>query len=66
MVVGVVAVAAVIALVLPLFGIKLCQLIGTCEPQYQGYAANSVYNDAYSQAYPQASAYQTPTTYQKR
>lgn len=63
--VSVVGLAAVVALIMPLFGIKYCQILGNCNDSY-GYT-NSVYqNDPnlYG-AYPN-SAYPTSNTYQKR
>ena len=53
LVLGVVGVAIILSLVLPLFGVKLCHLLGTCESfaataytghNYDTYNAGGTYN----------------------
>lgn len=58
---GLLAFAAVAMLVMPLFGFRMCSILGGCDP-YQGYYNNDAYN---SGGYSQSSIY-TPSTYQKR
>ncbi|XP_054266902.1 uncharacterized protein LOC128989070 [Macrosteles quadrilineatus] len=66
-VLGVVVLAAIAALIMPMFNLRLCQVLGNCDTYAgaaSGYSSNLYQNDVYGQ-YPQAS-YPTPNTYQKR
>ncbi|RZF39865.1 hypothetical protein LSTR_LSTR014164 [Laodelphax striatellus] len=63
---GVLALSAIAAMVMPMFGLRFCSLIGTCDGIYpaasyaSGYANDAAYAGGYGQAM------YSPSSYQKR
>lgn len=60
-VVGLVGTAVILALVLPMFGFRMCYLFGTCDTYAHAYLAPTAY-DAYAYSQP----VYTNTAYAKR
>ncbi|XP_039297853.1 uncharacterized protein LOC111056946 [Nilaparvata lugens] len=62
---GVLALSALAAMIMPMFGLRLCSLIGTCDAVYPATSYASGYsNDAAYAGYGQAMY--SPSSYQKR